>query len=246
MKTTNIEIYNFLNLTNHRFGKLYKYSGYCPLPNDFVITKQKIKEKLLLSQMKDDEIFPSFSCEDKGKIKKNFKNCLKNCRKIKKNNNFAEFSKDFAEKIEIYFDMEVELLEMLLKEFKSHTFDEVEAFRDFFNVDPIMSKFFEPLFECNADLKIILFDLEKKYNFSYSEKLKILEEKSTKKKNKKKEIENNLINLKKSEKINGNCKKISKKADKIAKSSEKMENKENIKKTKQEIKTAKTEKNKEK
>ena len=66
---TNIEIYNYLNITNRKLGKLYKYSGYTFLPASFDITPETIKERLYLNEMEKSDIFPPFVLNDKKSIK---------------------------------------------------------------------------------------------------------------------------------------------------------------------------------
>lgn len=244
MKTTNLEIYNFLNLTSHRFGRIYKYVGFCPLPKNFVITKDKIKEKLILSQLQKNDIFPYFSSEEKNKIKKYFKNSLKNCKKISKINlNSKNFSEEFVEKLEIYFNMRTYLTRVVLKEFKRHTFDETSAYREIFNIDPVMSSFLSELFEEKVDFDLLFEDLESKYKLSYLQKLQMLEKKNTKR-IQKQETAKRLSNL---EKDKENSKKINKNVDKVTENNKKIENKKEIKKIKEKTKKPNTGKrNKEK
>ena len=244
MKSTNFEIYNFLNITNRRLGKMYKLTGFCPLPKDFVVTKEKIAHQLFLAQMKNEEIFPPFAYEEKRKIKKNFKICLKNFKKIKKNCNISSFSDVFAQKFENYISLQIELLEIILKEFRSHTFDEIEAFREIYNLDVVFAQLLPNLFEENIKLEGSFENLEKEYEVLYLEKLQLVEKKKIKQEKKKKEIENNLQNLKKSEKNKEKLKnnseksaKNSKQIEKNAKIIQKIENKKDVEKTKQQIKS---------
>ena len=80
----NIEIYNYLNLTNPRLGKLYKMTGYNPLPKNFSFTKDAIKDRLYLNQMPSEISFPDFLYEDKKNLKKRFKLSLKRINQILK------------------------------------------------------------------------------------------------------------------------------------------------------------------
>ena len=200
--------------------------------------KDKIKEKLFLYQLKNDYIFPSFISEDKNQIKKHFQNSFKNCKKIRKINfSTRDLSKDFAEKLEIYFDMRTELTDILLKEFKNHGFDEAAAYREIFNIDPIFGEMLECLFEEKIDLDEIFEGIEEKYKSSYLEKIQSLEKKTTKRQEKKRQIENSVKNLNEGEKVA----KIGKEADKIAKNKQKIEKKQEIVKTKEEFKKSKFE-----
>lgn len=174
MKSTNLEIYNFLNMTNHKFGKMYKYMGKNPLPDNFELNSKKIEEILILNQMQK-EVFPYFSCEEKNKIKKYFKNSIKNCKKIIKIDFFNNFSKEFSEKLKIYFNMRIYLTSFFLKNFKSHTFNEIEAYREIYYINPILSEFFEELFEEKVDVEILFENLENKYKASFEEKQKLLQ-----------------------------------------------------------------------
>ncbi len=65
---TDFEVLNYLNLTNTRLGKLYKLTGYNPLPEGFVLSKKIIKDRLLLGQLQCDKI-PDFVFESKKELK---------------------------------------------------------------------------------------------------------------------------------------------------------------------------------
>ncbi len=240
MKTTNIEIYNFLNLTSHRFGKIYKYTGSSPLPAGFEITEQKIKEKLFLYQLHDENIFPSFIVEDKNQIKKYFKNSIKNCKKIRRNNYFcSNFSKDFAEKVEVYFEMRILLTSTILKEFKNHAFDEAAAYREVYNIDPIFGQIFDQLFFEKINFEAMFDGLEKKYKTTYLQKVQLLEKANAQKEKKKQQHENQAALAKQNAKNKEKAKETGKKADKIAKNKQKTVQKQEALKTKQEIKKTK-------
>ena len=84
----NFEIYNYLNITNRRLGKVYKYTGTHCLPADFDVNAEMFKERLFLNEMENQEIFPPFVNEEKKEIKKRLKNSIKNIQKLKK---YAKF-----------------------------------------------------------------------------------------------------------------------------------------------------------
>ncbi len=241
MKMTNFDIYNYLNLTNQRLAKIYRLSGSSPLPKNFTLTKEIIKEKLTLSQMVEENIFPHFINEEKKKIKKHFKISLKNCQKIVKKCDFDEkFSKKFAEKLHLYFNMRIVLTEMILKDFRSFTFDEAASYQELYNLDPVLGQLLDNLFEENFNIDEVLSDLEKKYKVSYSQKQKLLETNNNRKLEKDAlDAENNLINAK-------NLKINRKIIEKNAKNAQKIKKDREIKKFREEIKKTKTENVKEK
>lgn len=237
---TNLEIYNYLNITNRRLGRLYKVSGISNLPSDFVIDKEKIKERLSLNRMGDDAVLPNFIFNDKKTIKKHFKNSLKNCKKILKNRAlFDGFEKDFATKVEIYIDMRISLTKMILKDFGALDFDESEAYQDIYNLNPILSQLLGGLFEDKIDEKALFVNLDKAYEVSYLEKLQTLE-----KLNKKKKQKDMSLQGKTAEKSREKSKQASKKVDhalgkemeKNIQNKKKMQKKQQISVAKQQIK----------
>ncbi len=238
MKTNNFEIYNYLNLTNHRLAKIYRLTGSSPLPESFSLSKEIIKERLYLSQMEDENVFPTFVSENKNKIKKHFKKSLKNCKKTQKSYDFFKiYSKKFAEKMETYFVLRINLTEILLKNFKKLTFDEVKAYQELYNLDPVLGQFMNPLFEDKVNFDSIFADLEKKYNLSYSQKMKLIEKKNNDLAKKDSvEIENNLNNAKRIKTERKIIERNAKTAQKLKKNHEVRKFREEIKKNKAEIK----------
>ena len=180
---TNFEVLNFLNLNNPRLGKLYKVSGYSPLPKGFSLDNEKIKECLYLGQMKKWIKYPEFIYDTKNHVKKYFKNSIKNIKKIEKNINKFNFSPEFSEKFKIYLDMRLEITTIILQEFNNQRFDESLAYQEIYDLNPIFGNFLEGLFLDDCNLSEILADLEDKYQISYEEKIQLLEKEKTKKKN---------------------------------------------------------------
>lgn len=179
---TNFEVLNFLNLYNPRLGKLYKVSGYSPLPKNFSMDNDKIKECLYLNQIKKWIKYPEFIYDEKNHVKKYFKNSIKNIKKIEKNINKFNFSPDFSEKFKIYLDMRLEITTMILQEFKDQKFDESLAYQEIYDLNPIFGNFLESVFLDECNLNEILPDLEEKYEISYVEKIQLLEKGKEKKK----------------------------------------------------------------
>ncbi len=244
MKNTKIEIYNFLNITDRRLGRLYKYTGFSPLPKDFQITTEKIKKRIILNELKNENILPSFYLEDKKNIKKRFKISLKNAKKVKKHEFFAKnSSKKFAEEMETYFEMRITITEQILKDFKNHDFNEAMAYQELYNLDPVLAPFMEVLFADKVDFETLFENLEKDYHASYLEKVKTLEKKQNKEIEQKKKLENQQNLAKNLE----NSKKTRKKVEKINQNAKDSENKKDAKMVKEKIKKSKTDnKNKEK
>ena len=242
---TNIEVYNYLNITNRRLGKLYKYSGYNPLPENFDVNETTIKERLTLNEMQNSDIFPPFILEEKKYIKKYLKNSVKNIQKIKKLAKNAEFlqkfSSEFLEKFGLYLDMRTELSNILLQDFKNQDCDEVEIYREIFNLDSVFGELLEEFYQPKICILRILDGLEEKYELSYSEKLKALEKKDKKRKQKaKNQIEQmaKICNKKSSQ----NQKKKAAALEKTAKNKQKSENLKEIQTFKAQVKSTKTDK----
>lgn len=190
---TNYEIYNFLNMINPRLGKVYKLTGFSPLPRNFVMTKELLKERLYLNQMSAKIVFPDFIYENKSEIKKYFKNSVKNMKKIKKNISNFDFSPEFSEKLNVYFNIRIDITKSILSEFKNQRFDEKDAFQEIYQINPILSKMLDGLFDEHTDLKSLLNNLEDKYEISYLEKLQLIEKKQKVEREKKSQIVNEQI-----------------------------------------------------
>ena len=190
---TNYEIYNFLNMINPRLGKVYKLTGFSPLPRNFVMTKELLKERLYLNQMSAKIVFPDFIYENKSEIKKYFKNSVKNMKKIKKNISNFDFSPEFSEKLNVYFNIRIDITKSILSEFKNQRFDEKDAFQEIYKINPILSKMLDGLFDEHTDLKSLLNNLEDKYEISYLEKLQLIEKKQKVEREKKSQIVNEQI-----------------------------------------------------
>lgn len=236
MKTLNTEIYNYLNLINRRFGKMYKYAGINPLPKDFVIDQQKILNILLLNQMKAEDIFPPFINQEKKQIKKHFKFAYKNAKKLQKNIAKYNFSDEFTTNLSIYLKMYKQLCQATLRDFTKQSLDETAAYRDVYNINPVLGETFINLFDAKLNLEELLNGLEEKYNLSYQQKLKLIEKKNTKKQSKISEQQN----LQSLQNVAKNSKNIGKTLDKTAKTSQKLQNKQDAAKTRQKSKQSKT------
>lgn len=182
--STNYDILNYLNLINPRFGKLYKLTGYNPLPNDFVLDNEKIKDCLYLYQMKNGIKFPEFVFSDKKTVKRNFKNSENNIKKIRKIIISSDFAPEFLENLRIYLDLRLKLTKMILKEFRDQRFDECDAYEEIYNLNPVLGNLLENLYEDSVDISKLLNGLEDKYKISYLEKLQIIERQKQKSSNK--------------------------------------------------------------
>ncbi len=183
---TNYEIYNYLNITNRKLGKIYKYTGTHCLPADFDVNADMFKERLFLNEMERQDIFPPFVIEEKKEIKKRLKNSIKNIQKLKKyaknSDVLQNFSQNFIKKFGLYLDSRHELSHAFLKDFESQSCDEVEMYRELFNLDPVFGEFLDGLFDAKPDFSKLCENLEEKYEKSYVEKLKLLDKKTTKQK----------------------------------------------------------------
>lgn len=240
---TNTEVYNYLNIVCRRLGKLYRLTGFSPLPNDFDIDKEKFKEQILLGQMQDDEVFPSFVLESKKDFKINLKNSLKNCKKIIKSNIYKNFSTPkFSEKLALYFDMRLALTEIIMKDFRDHDFDETAAYREIYNLEPVLGEHLEGLYDGKVDLESLFTDLERKYRASYVDKLQRLEKKTTVRMQAQQESENVAHVTKHASKANS--KNLGKTTEKTAKNAQKVVKKREIKSVKAQIRSNKSDANK--
>lgn len=229
---TNLEILNFLNLINERLGRAYRLSGKNPLPKNFSMDKNLLKERFYLNQMAEKINYPDFIYQEKEKIKNYFKNSIKNIKKIEKIIKNCDFSDEFLEKLQTYFEIRLEITKILIKEFKNQRFDEKDAYQEIYTLNPVLSNLMPELFSEHIDVKSLLDDLEKKYQLSYLEKLQIIEKKQQKK-TQQKQLENvslesdkNLQKSKKVEKTKQNLAKIEKNLKKNVKIKENKPDKE--------------------
>ena len=178
----NLEIYNYLNIVNRRVGKMYKLTGICPLPKDFVADEEEIKRILFLKQMENKIIFPEFILNNKKIIKKYFKNSLKNCKKIKKNVKNINFSSaKFQKQFENYLSIRIVLTKSLLKDFLGQDIDETSAYQEIFNLDPIFGELLDKIYMPDFDFDGVISNIEEEYQTSYTEKLKKINKKERKK-----------------------------------------------------------------
>jgi hypothetical protein len=178
---TNYDVLNYLNLTNERLGKIYKLTGYNPLPEDFVLDEQTIKERLTLSQLAENIKYPDFVYEEKRAVKKSFKNSIKNLKKIKKNIEKFGFSPVFKEKMEFYISARMEVTASVLKDFSSVRFYENSAYEEVYAINPVLTELLSGIFESNFDLSAIDKNFEENYNLSYAQKVKVIEASNNKK-----------------------------------------------------------------
>lgn len=208
------DVLNYLNLINEKFGLLYLKHNFNPLPLNFRLTEKVIKERLDFETIKNEISAPGFIYDKKKNIYKNFKNSLKNTKKIKKNvilNN--NFSLEFKNKLNFYLSLRIALLKIELKNFKKTDFNELDSISEICAINPIFSPCFEATFNENFDLPLFLFNIEKDYYETLKKLNVLIEEKKIGKDRKKIEV-NNLINTQK----------IIDKTQKIKKNKEKAEN----------------------
>ena len=184
---TNFDLLNYLNLINEKFGSLYLKQKLNFLPENFVLTSDLIKERLALNEAKKNISLPSFIFENKKIIKNNFKNALKNIKKFNnliKNSNF--FENNLKNKILFDLNLRLELLKFDLKQFNTTAFNEEEAYKEIFAINPIISDYLDESFYHEVDLESFVNNI----NTSYNPKLqKLLEELKEKIKNKKLQME---------------------------------------------------------
>ncbi len=177
---TDFEVLNFLNLTNSRLGKLYKLTGYNPLPEGFVLSKKIIKEKLLLGQLQCEKL-PDFVFESKKELKKRLKASLKNIKKTLKNAKVEGIDAEFVAKMDFYFNVRREVTDAILKDFNKVNFDECDAYLEIYAIDPLFADLLPDLFEDNFNISKINPELEVQYEQLKKLRLKTLEKKETKK-----------------------------------------------------------------
>ncbi|MGN1201037.1 MAG: hypothetical protein ACI4R8_02080 [Candidatus Caccovivens sp.] len=208
---TNFDILNYLNLTNSRLGKLYKLTGYNPLPEGFVLTKKIIKDKLILNQLQCNKI-PEFVFESKKELKTRFKNSVKNIKKIQKTTT-NNLNPEFEQKIDLYLNVRREVTESVLKDFGKVNFDECDAYLEIYALDPIFAELLPDLFEENFSMPKLSRELEQKYEILKNERIKTLEKKITQKRKNaviQEELVRSNINIAEKSNKKENKKKISK------------------------------------
>ena len=222
---SNVEIYNYLNITNRKLGKMYKYTGTNCLPPDFDVNEKTLKERIVLNEMQNQNIFPPFANEEKKVIKNCIKNSLKNIKKFKKyakNSAILQnFSLEFIKKLSLYLELRHELTHALLKDFESQDCDEIEIYREIFNLDPVFGPLTDSLFDSRPSFELLLTELEEKNQKSYQEKLQEIEKKKKKKTAQKIAENENLKTVQKTKKTSlSNAKKV----EKTAKNTQKLQN----------------------
>ena len=68
-----------------------------------------------------------------------------------------------------------------MKDFEDLDCDEVDIYRQLFNLDPVFGELFDGLYDEKVNFSSLLENLEDKYEKSYAEKLKVLEKKNAQK-----------------------------------------------------------------
>lgn len=177
-QNTNVEIYNYLNLVDRRLGKLYKHSGFSPLPANFFVDEKVIERALILGEMKREN-FEDFEVPEKKTFKKMLKISLKNCKKLQKIDVFADESNlsnhkvtGAAEDFETYLVMRKEVTHQILKDMRNHDFDETAAYAELFNLNPVFGEILDTIFQTDFDAAAALENLPQKYNLIYNKNLK--------------------------------------------------------------------------
>lgn len=186
---TNFGIYNYLNLINRRVAKAFRSTGRSPLPANFKITDEAIKERLYLNQMQSDISYPQFLFENNRNVKKRFKASVKQIKQLQamlKDKKFASsMSPAFLEKFEAYLRLRLFVTKSILKEFKRYFFNECDAYEEICAIDTIFFELLDGTFEPDFDVRLYVDGLEEKYNIFYQERINRLEPKvseATKKK----------------------------------------------------------------
>ena len=143
---TNFEIYNYLNLINRRVAKAFRSTGRSPLPANFKITTETIKERLYLNQMQSSISYPEFLFENNRNVKKRFKASVKQIKQLQAMLKDPEYAKTmspaFLEKFSTYLKLRLFVTNCILKEFKHFYFNECDAYEEICAIDTI---FFELL-----------------------------------------------------------------------------------------------------
>jgi len=177
----NVEILNYLNLINKKLGKQYQLTGYNPLPENFVVSKAAIKERIFLQQQNSPDLFKNFAFKDKKIVKNYLKTSQINVRKLLKKISLNKNPSEFDKKVYTYLLLRQEVTSLILKDFKRYDFNEFSAFEEIYLIDPIFGQMFEGFFtdlNCFENIEKV----ESEYNLNYLEKLKIWEKKSNKSK----------------------------------------------------------------
>ena len=215
----NVEILNYLNLINKKLGKQYQLTGYNPLPENFTVSKDAIKEIIFLQQQNSPELFQKFVFKDKKEVKNLLKTSQINVRKLLKKISLTKKLSEFGKKFYLYLLLRQEVTNLILKDFKKYDFNEFSAFEEIYLINPIFGEMLENFFT-DANSFENIENIEQKYNFNYLEKLKLWEKKA--KKLKQQNVPQ--INIKKSIKKEKNIQKIekiTKKPEKSLKNNEK-------------------------
>ena len=178
---SNFGIYNYLNLINRRVAKAFRSTGRNPLPADFKITTESIKERLYLNQMQANISYPAFLFEDNRAVKKRFKASVKQIKQLQamlKDENFTKtMSKEFLTEFSTYLKLRLFVTNSILKEFKRYFFNECDAYEEICAINTIFFELLDGTFEPDFDVRLYLDELEQKYKIFYQERVNRLEEK---------------------------------------------------------------------
>ena len=178
----NFEVLNYLNMINEKFGILYSHYGYNPLPDDFTLSEELIKERLVFNEMAKTLKTPNFIFEEKRKIRKKYKKSLKNTKKLEKIVKNKEKIDNFDKNnFLIYLSMRKKLLKNEILSFHKTEFEEGKSYAEIYNINPVFGKMFERSFEEDLNLENFLEHLGENYKTTYKE----LQEKVKKKKKEK-------------------------------------------------------------
>lgn len=175
--------FNYLSLINSRLAEDYSKRGVCFLSKSFEPTQEDFEERICLNQISISSNNPSFLFKEKKNIKKHLKTSLKNIKKCEKIKFFDILSQNFAEKVETYLNARYRLTELILENFSKFDFDENGAVLEISSINPILCSLLPDFFDEDfnvEDFETRLKDLEDKYVLSYLEKIKVLEKKLSK------------------------------------------------------------------
>lgn len=193
---TNFGIYNYLNLINRRVAKAFRSTGRNPLPADFKVTEEAIKERLYLNQMQSNISFPQFLFEDNRAVKKRFKASVKQIKQLQTMLKKPEFSgtmsPEFLKRFSTYLKLRLFVTNCILKEFKHYYFNECDAYEEICAIDTIFFELLDGTFEPDFDVRLYVDGLEEKYNIFYQERVSRLEEKVSEETKKKRAEKNKL------------------------------------------------------